>query len=150
MSHQCISAFSALMPLTVSCFSKIQIGFTFLVLADLDSPGKGPLNGCVCVCGGRKLRSCCFPEFCVENGHLQACLCMCLFCSEQADTKTDSSHTQVRSNWRHSKDYTQVCLYVSFVLYFCFLCIHRVSKDHRHFFNNSKMNWLSNFWYAKS
>jgi len=36
------------LPLTVSCFSKIQIGFTFLVLADLDSPGKGPLNGCVC------------------------------------------------------------------------------------------------------
>jgi len=35
-----------LMPLslTVSCFSKIQIGFTFLVLAYLDSPGKGPLN----------------------------------------------------------------------------------------------------------
>ena len=38
------------LPLTVSCFSKIQIGFTFLVLADLDSPGKGPLNGCVWVC----------------------------------------------------------------------------------------------------
>ena len=37
------------LPLTVSCFSKIQIGFTFLVLADLGSPGKGPLNGCVCV-----------------------------------------------------------------------------------------------------
>jgi len=29
-----------LMPLTVSCFSKIQIGFTFLVLAHLGSPGK--------------------------------------------------------------------------------------------------------------
>ena len=31
-----------LMPLllTVSCFSKIQIGFTFLVLADLGSPGQ--------------------------------------------------------------------------------------------------------------
>ena len=28
------------LPLTVSCFSKIQIGFTFLVLADLGSPGK--------------------------------------------------------------------------------------------------------------
>jgi len=28
------------LPLTVSCFGKIQIGFTFLVLADLDSPGK--------------------------------------------------------------------------------------------------------------
>jgi len=38
------------LPLTFSCFSKIQIGFTFLVLAHLGSPGKGPLNGCVCVC----------------------------------------------------------------------------------------------------
>jgi len=36
------------LPLTVSCFIKIQIGFTFLVLAHLGSPGKGPLNGCVC------------------------------------------------------------------------------------------------------
>jgi len=35
--------------LTVSCFSKIQSGFTFLVLAHLGSPGKGPLNVCVCV-----------------------------------------------------------------------------------------------------
>ena len=34
------------LPLTVSCFSKIQIGFTFLVLAHLGSPGNGPLNGC--------------------------------------------------------------------------------------------------------
>ena len=38
------------LPLTVSCFSKIQIGFTFLVLANPGSPRKGPLNGCVCVC----------------------------------------------------------------------------------------------------
>jgi len=35
------------LPLTVSCFTKIHIGFTFLVPADLGSPGKGPLNGCV-------------------------------------------------------------------------------------------------------
>jgi len=42
------------LPLTVSCFSEIQIGFTFLVPAHLGSPGKravkrpekGPLNGC--------------------------------------------------------------------------------------------------------
>ena len=27
------------LPLTVSCFSKIQIGFTFLVLAQLGRPG---------------------------------------------------------------------------------------------------------------
>ena len=38
------------LPLTVSRFSKIQIGFTFLVPAHPGSPGKGPLNGCVCVC----------------------------------------------------------------------------------------------------
>ena len=38
------------LPLTVSCSSKIQIGFTFLVLAHPVDPDKGPLNGCVCVC----------------------------------------------------------------------------------------------------
>ena len=37
------------LPLTVSCFSKIQIGFTFLVPAHLGSPGKGA-NKRVCVC----------------------------------------------------------------------------------------------------
>jgi len=30
------------LPLTVSCFSKIQIGFAFLVPAHPGSPGKGP------------------------------------------------------------------------------------------------------------
>ena len=37
--------------LTVSCFSKIQIGFTFLVPAHLGSPGKRAVKRvCVCVC----------------------------------------------------------------------------------------------------
>ena len=37
--------------LTVSCFSKIQIGFTFLVPAHLGSPGqKAVKRVCVCVC----------------------------------------------------------------------------------------------------
>jgi len=37
--------------LTVSCFSKIQIGFTFLVPAHLGSPRKGAVKRvCVCVC----------------------------------------------------------------------------------------------------
>jgi len=35
------------LPLTVSCFSKIQIGFTFLVRLTRVVPVKGPLNGCV-------------------------------------------------------------------------------------------------------
>ena len=40
-----------LLSLTVSCFSKIQIGFTFLVPADLGSPGKRAIKRvCVCVC----------------------------------------------------------------------------------------------------
>jgi len=38
-----------LMPLPVSV-SKIQIGFTFLVLTQPGSPGQRPLNRCVCVC----------------------------------------------------------------------------------------------------
>ena len=37
------------LPLTVSCFSKIQIGFTFLVPAHLDSPGQRAVKR-VCVC----------------------------------------------------------------------------------------------------
>ena len=37
------------LPLTVSCFSKIQIGFTFLVLAYPGSPGKRAVKR-VCVC----------------------------------------------------------------------------------------------------
>ena len=37
------------MPLTVSCFSKIQIGFAFLVPAHPGSPGKRAVK-CVCVC----------------------------------------------------------------------------------------------------
>ena len=39
------------LPLTVSCFSKIQIGFTFLVLAYPGSPGQKAIKHvCVCVC----------------------------------------------------------------------------------------------------
>ena len=37
------------LPLTVSCFSKIQIGFTFLVLADLGSPAQRAVKR-MCVC----------------------------------------------------------------------------------------------------
>ena len=37
------------LPLTVSCFSKKQIGFTFLVPAHLGSPGKRAIKR-VCVC----------------------------------------------------------------------------------------------------
>jgi len=39
------------LPLTVSCFSKIQIGFTFLVPARPGSPGQKPINVCSSVVG---------------------------------------------------------------------------------------------------
>jgi len=39
------------LPLSVSCSSKIQIGFTFLVPAHLGSPGHRAIKRvCVCVC----------------------------------------------------------------------------------------------------
>jgi len=45
------------LPLTVSCFSKIQIDFTFLVPAHPGSPGQRAVKRvcvcvCVCVCDG--------------------------------------------------------------------------------------------------
>jgi len=48
-----------LMPLPppVSCFSKIQIGFTFVVPAYPGSPGKRPLNVSVCVCACVSVKS---------------------------------------------------------------------------------------------
>ena len=56
------------LPLTVSCFSKIQIGFAFLVLAHLGSPGKMAVKRvCVCVCGHPvKLH-------CIDRVHNSAC-----------------------------------------------------------------------------
>ena len=46
------------LPFTVSCFSKIQIGFTFLVPAHPGGPGKGAVKRapCVCVCTGRLIK----------------------------------------------------------------------------------------------
>jgi len=54
------------LPLAVSCFSKIQIGFTFLIPAHLGSPEKGPLNGCVCVCKSSREERLSDDLFCVE------------------------------------------------------------------------------------
>jgi len=45
------------LPLTVSCFSKIQIGFAFLVPADPGSPGKMAAKW-VCACVRASMRVC--------------------------------------------------------------------------------------------
>ena len=47
-----------LLPVTVSCFSKIQVGFTFLVAAHLGSPGQRAVKQvCVGVCDEATLQS---------------------------------------------------------------------------------------------
>ena len=63
------------LPLTVSCSSKIQIGFTFLVLAHLGSPGQRAVKRVcvrvlvhVCVCVRACVRAC--MRACVR-----ACVC---------------------------------------------------------------------------
>jgi len=53
------------LPLTVSCFSKIQIGFTFLVLAHRVVPDKGLLNMCVCQVTDSKI----LQEYITQEGH---------------------------------------------------------------------------------
>ena len=63
------------LPLTVSCFSKMQIGFTFLVPAHLGSPRKGPLNVCVCVC------VCCILHLAVLIAIFSLCMFMILLYS---------------------------------------------------------------------
>ena len=61
------------LPLTVSCFSKIQIGFAFLVPAHLGSPGKMAVKRvCVCV-WWHKYMQCIIPVvfvcFCYASTH---------------------------------------------------------------------------------
>jgi len=53
------------LPLTVSCFTKIQTGFPFWYLLTRVVPEKGPLNVCVCVCVRVCVRAC-----------VRACVCV--------------------------------------------------------------------------
>jgi len=59
-----------LLPLTVSCFSKIQIGFTFLVPAHPSSPGQRVVKQvcvCVCVLGEPMIASCLSDSHNISN-----------------------------------------------------------------------------------
>ena len=73
------------LPLTVSCFSKIQIGFTFLVPADTGSPGKRAVKW-MCVC------ACACACVCV-------CVCVCGFGSRRVQKM--SGHKKERKNKHH-------------------------------------------------
>ena len=96
----CIMAQLMPLPPTVSCFSKIQIGFTILVLAHLGSPGQRAVKRvCVCVCFRGK-----FP-----NSQAQVCVCVCRRTSAVISVSSCSGQNtawrrthQLLSTWRHS------------------------------------------------
>ena len=59
------------LPLTVSCFSKIQIGFAFLVPADMGSPGQRAVKRvCVCACALPWKRH----VICRANSNIHVCI----------------------------------------------------------------------------
>jgi len=60
------------LPLTVSCSNNIQIGFTFLVRADLGSPGQRAVKR-VCVC----VRVRASPARAIAC-RARACVCVCV------------------------------------------------------------------------
>ena len=61
------------LPLTVSCFSKIQIGFTFLVPAHLGSPGQRAVKRArVCVCACACACVCVRTYYCCHSRHCYA------------------------------------------------------------------------------
>jgi len=64
------------LPLTVSCFSKIQIGFTFRVPSHPCSSEKGPFNGCVCVLFQRTFLYCVCGSF-PHTSHVAWSVCVC-------------------------------------------------------------------------
>ena len=72
------------LPLTVSCFSKIQIGFTFLVPAHPGSPGKRAVKW-VCVC----VRACTSV-----NVSCTCLMCLCSLCSGSCDAGNSQGHTE--------------------------------------------------------
>jgi len=81
------------LPLTVSCLSEIQIGFTFLVPAHLGSPGQGVVKRvCVCVCVCVCVRACVRACVCVAVGlHVDT------MCSKLNNRSTTNRHNGVRS-----------------------------------------------------
>ena len=111
------------LPLTVSCFSKIQIGFTSLVPAHLGSP-RQRVCVCVCVCVCVRacvhacVRACACVSVCLElslpskhthpfNGSLSGTTQV----SRYQKGKTNLDFTEARdSEWQwHQVGYMQVC-----------------------------------------
>jgi len=105
------------LPLTVTCFSKIQIGFTFLVPAHPGSPGERPINRvCVCVCVSE---DCCAWDwefalvlFCLSAGFINcrlliiSCCVLSAGCGGKALCRTLNKRGQHRDSIFH---FTIIC-----------------------------------------
>ena len=67
------------LPLTVSFFSEIQIGFTFLVLAHPGSSGQRAIKR-MCACACVYVSVCVYVHACSGRGILQPACCQLLVC----------------------------------------------------------------------
>ena len=100
------------LPLTVSCFDKIQIGFAFLVPAHSDSPGKRAVKRvCVCEAGFvdtllTLLRY--FPLYCNTLSLLNICF-GCVSLEYKVLTTTEPSFVQPPHGTRSSSVFTLAC-----------------------------------------
>jgi len=84
------------LPFTVSCFSKIQIGFTFLVPAHPDSPGQRAVKrGGVCMSAG----AVCVTEWnSIWTDHDEDHLWCCCYCCKQLSAPS-FIFTRVFTDW---------------------------------------------------
>ena len=117
------------MPLTVSCFSKIQIGFTFLVPAHPGSPGKRAVKRlCVCVllfdyqCTSGKLTPGC------DTAHSSECG-QCRVCSRCRRLNVKARRSLLQADDTH-------CLHIAFVA-LANLCYINVNNYN----NNNNIYW---------
>ena len=76
------------LPLTVSCFSKIQIGFAFLVPAHPGSPG--------------------------ERAVKWMCVCVCVYCLRCSSCRAEAAHRGVSESV--SRSVSRACIVVSIVV----------------------------------
>ena len=100
------------LPLTVSCFSKIQIGFTFLVPAHPDSPGQRAVKWmCVAVCLVLVCVAVCRAASCMTRGSpgqwacctwTRVCCLTCVVCATWFVTTHSWSFPTVHSVCRQT------------------------------------------------
>jgi len=103
------------LPLTISCSSNIQIGFTFLVPAHLGSPGKGLLN--VCACARARVH---------VHVHMCECVCACA-CTCTCTCVRAHARARVRARAR-ARACVRACVrvyryHVTLVLTFCIVIL---------------------------